>query len=167
MTIIAPIPSSATAPDALARRTREDGKPSIPKPLPFADDLVVVDTTWGRIQPIRLADGVETVGELEVLEHLRAGLPLIDTRSAASFAAATIPGARHLPHDEIAERLDELDPSTPAVLFCNGPQCPATPNAIRALLTAGVPPQTLKWYRGGMHDWITLGLPITAGSGIG
>ena len=122
--------------------------------------LFVVDGTWGHIQPIALAPGVRTVGELEVIEHVRAGLPLVDSRLPRYHAAATIPGAVSIPHTEAVERIAELDPSVPTVFFCNGPQCSATPQAVRALLAAGYPPEAILYYRGGMHDWITLGLPV-------
>ena len=48
----------------------------------------------------------------------------------------------------------------PTVVFCNGPQCPATAQAIEALLAAGWPAERLLYYRGGIHDWVTLGLPL-------
>jgi hypothetical protein len=35
---------------------------------------LVVDATWGTIAPIQLAPGVCTVGEVEVIEHIAAGL---------------------------------------------------------------------------------------------
>lgn len=56
--------------------------------------------------------------------------------------------------------MDELDRSKPTIFFCNGPQCPQSPTAIRKLLSAGYPPEKILYYRGGMHDWITLGLPV-------
>jgi len=31
---------------------------------------------------------------------------------------------------------------------------------IRTLLTNGYPPESILYYRGGIHDWMTLGLPI-------
>lgn len=40
------------------------------------------------------------------------------------------------------------------------PQCTATPRAIAALLSAGHPAAALLYYRGGIHDWVTLGLPL-------
>ena len=48
----------------------------------------------------------------------------------------------------------------PTIVFCNGPQCPATAQAIEALLAAGWPAKRLLYYRGGIHDWVTLGLPL-------
>jgi rhodanese-related sulfurtransferase len=136
----------------------------VPTPLDLDPGLVVVDATWGTIQPITAAPGVETVGELELIEHLHAGGQLIDTRQPRFVDQGTIPGAVAIPHTEIAERLGELDPEEPIVLFCNGPQCSATPDAVRRLLAAGRPPGLMRYYRGGMHDWITLGLPVAAPS---
>lgn len=146
---------------ATMRRTPSRGEPMRTAALlPGTPDRAIVDTTWGTIQPIRLHPGVDTVGELELIAHLEAGLPLVDTRRPESFAAGTIPGARSLPHTEVAQRHTELDPALPAILFCNGPQCAATPNAIRLLLGLGHPAATLLYYRGGVHDWVTLGLPL-------
>ena len=56
----------------------------------------------------------------------------------------------------------ELDAADPTVLFCNGPQCTATVQAIEGLLAAGCPAERLLYYRGGIHDWMTLGLPLAA-----
>lgn len=126
--------------------------------------FVVVDATWGTIRPLTLAEGVVTVAELEVMEQLEHGLPVVDTRPAAAYARTTIPGARNLPHGQAAERIDELDPDQVTILFCNGPQCAATPDAVQALLAAGYPGGALAYYRGGLHDWQTLGLPVEPGS---
>lgn len=129
-------------------------------PMRVADSgLVVNDATWGTITPMQVADGISTVGELEVMEHLDLGLALIDTRPAAAYDSATISGARNVPHAETVQRMGELDPGRPTVFFCNGPQCAATPDAIDALLTSDYPSTAIRYYRGGMHDWISLGLP--------
>ena len=79
----------------------------VPKPQQLDPGLVVVDATWGTIQPIAVAPGVETVGELELIEHLHAGRQLIDTRQSRFVEQGTIPGAVAIPHTEIAERLGE------------------------------------------------------------
>ena len=129
-------------------------------PRARANGLVEVDSTWGRIQPLVIAPGVETVAELEVIDHIEHGLPLIDTRLHHFFLEATLPSAVNIPHGQALERIDELDPSVPAVFFCNGPQCTATPKTIAALLDYGYPPAAILYYRGGIHDWMTLGLPV-------
>jgi rhodanese-related sulfurtransferase len=147
-------------PQRLPRRSE-----SMMTPRMLSDDpgLVLVDATWGNIQPQELATDVRTIGELELIAHARAGLAMIDSRRVEQFAQATIPGARSLPHVELPARLAELDPGQPTVLFCNGPQCAATPSAVGTLLGAGYPAGALLYYRGGLHDWVTLGLPTVAG----
>ena len=142
----------------LPRAGRDHGPMRVPMRL--ADSgLVVIDATWGTIRPMQLTDGIRTVGELEVMEHLDRGRPLIDTRPAEAYRSATIPGARNIPHDETEQRISQLDPGQPTIFFCNGPQCAATPEAIDALFTSKYPPAAIHYYRGGLHDWISLGLP--------
>ena len=129
-------------------------------PIPLGDGLFKVDGTWGRIQPAELAPGVRTLGELEVIDHIQRSKPLIDTRLEGFFRQGTIPGARGVPHDQILRHLDELDRTVETIFFCNGPQCLATPDAVRQLLESGYPSHAILYYRGGMHDWMTLGFPL-------
>ena len=46
-------------------------------------------------------------------------------------------------------------------LYCNGLWCGQSPAAIRALLKIGYPEAKLKYYRGGMNSWQSLGLSTT------
>lgn len=71
-----------------------------------------------------------------------------------------LPEYLNIPHGEIAQRADEFDRIHPTVVFCHGPQCPATARATGALLAAGWPAERLLYYRGGIGDWVTLGLPV-------
>lgn len=137
----------------------------VPRPIPGEPGRFVVDGTWGKIAPMLIADGVRTVGELEVIEHIEAGRPVIDTRLPHFTATGTIPTARVVPHTETTDRLGEFDCDADTVLFCNGPQCAATPDAIRTLLDAGHPADRILYYRGGIHDWVTLGLPLVVDHG--
>ena len=146
----------------LTRLARRAAPARVPRAAEGETGLFVVDATWGVIQPISLAPGVRTVGELEVVEHVRSGRPLVDCRLPGYVERGTIPGAVNIPHGEIAQRIAELDPVEPTVVFCNGPQCTATAQATDALLAAGWPPERLLYYRGGIHDWVTLGLPLAA-----
>lgn len=149
----------------LERMATRQRMQAVPRPVEGEPGLVEVDTTWGTIQPMNVAEAVRTVGEVEVIEHLEKGLPVIDSRDRNSYDRASIPGATNLPFADAAARRDELDEEHPTVFFCNGPQCGQSPRAIRALLEAGRPPEKIQYYRGGLHDWITLGLPVaSAGS---
>ena len=141
------------------------------------------------IQPMQLADGVETLGELEVLdclERIRQGnrnLLVIDSRTPDWYAKFTIPGSINIPYAQnmsgqptdlpglkktlldvfgVKETAGTYDFSAACTLaiFCNGPWCGQTPNYIRTLLALGYPADKLKWYRGGMQDWCSLGLTV-------
>jgi rhodanese-related sulfurtransferase len=146
---------------ALQRLPAREPPRRLPEAVAGDPGLVVVDATWGTIQPLQLPGGVRTVGELEVIEHVRRGGPLVDTRRAEYVAAGTIPTAIPISHEEIVARRGELSVDPPTILFCNGPQCAATPWAVAALLEAGHPAEALRYYRGGIHDWVTLGLPLS------
>jgi rhodanese-related sulfurtransferase len=146
----------------LKRIPRREQPSMVPRAL--GDGRYEVDATWGSVQPIELTPGVRTVGELEVIEHLETGRALIDTRLEHFYRDATIPGARWLCHETILAHRDELVPEVPTVFFCNGPQCKATPDAIAQLLDDDYPAASILYYRGGMHDWLTLGYPTVAGA---
>jgi hypothetical protein len=150
-------PSGTVAVDRLPRR--EDAF-RVPRAVEGDPGRFVVDATWGTLTPMQLAPGVRTVGELEVIRHIAAGLPLIDTRLPRYLATGTVPTARSVPHTQTRRRHGALDRRTDTILFCNGPQCLATPDAIGILLDCGHPAERLLYYRGGIHDWVTLGLPL-------
>ncbi len=146
--------------ERVARRTEPL---MVPQPVEGEPGLVQVDATWGDMQPMHLADGVPTAGELEVIAHLKQHLGLVDARMIVEYQRSTIPGAVSIPHAGVTDRLDELTRREPTVFFCNGPQCGQSPTTIRALLQAGFPPELIIYYRGGLHDWLTLGLPVGPG----
>ncbi|MBA8817603.1 NADPH-dependent 2,4-dienoyl-CoA reductase/sulfur reductase-like enzyme/rhodanese-related sulfurtransferase [Microbacterium halimionae] len=82
------------------------------------------------------------------LENARAdGATLIDVRSAAEFAAGSIPGALNIPVDELRERLDEL-PDGPVVVHCQVGQRGHT--AARILTQHGIDAVNLD---GGFRTW--------------
>lgn len=142
------------------------------------------------IQPMVLAPGVETIGELEMLEYLKkagkdGGILVIDSRDGDwPMRSGVIPGAVVLPWQELhpahtdpekiaetmmfrfgATRLGSLwnfENARTLVLYCNGPWCGQSPTNIKQLLSMGYPAHKLKWYRGGMQDWKVLGLTTVA-----
>lgn len=137
-----------------------EGHPEHRVPHIADDGEVVIDPWWGVIQPGSLHPQIPTIGELEVIEHLNAGRIAIDTRRPDYVAeSGTIPGAMAVHWEHITEHLELFDEGV-VVLFCNGPQCTATPRAVNLLLEAGVDPERIAYYRGGLHDWISLGFPV-------
>ena len=83
---------------------------------------------------------------------------LIDSRPAEAFNSFTIAAARNIPHAQTREHIGRLDPTRPTIFFCNGPQCAASPETIEILLASGYPAAAILYYRGGLHDWMSLGL---------
>jgi rhodanese-related sulfurtransferase len=127
------------------------------------------------IQPMQVAPGVTTVGELELLDFAKSGGKLIDGRTISGYLEGTIPSAINMPYTEMAGRLDEIgcikDGDTKwncinaqtVLLFCNGPWCGQSPAAIRAMLREGYPAEKILYYRGGMQSWNSFGLTVVEG----
>lgn len=133
------------------------------------------------IHAMSAANGVETIGELELMDFLDgpvrkgSGL-LIDSRVPEWYAKGSIPGAINVPfstleptnpyRDEILNALGakklgsgwDFSGAYDLALFCNGPWCDQSPRAIRDLLSVGYPAGKLRYYRGGMQVWLMLGL---------
>ncbi len=125
------------------------------------------------IQPITPAEGVKTIGELELIAMLQdPGAVVVDGRVRRDFEGGSIPGAINIPYTEAADRLGELgcepdfdgfdcEAAKPVALFCNGPWCGQSPAAARRMIEAGYPAEMIHYYRGGMQVWRMLGLTVT------
>ena len=161
-------------------------------PLKITGDMtkVIIDTPEGLVEVIRtkndmqLIDGVlqpmvpaaevRPVGELEVLDALKShDFRVVDMRDPTWRLKSTIPGSISIPYNEVTQRLDELGctkkgsrwdcaSAKNVIAFCNGPACPQSPTAIRAMVHEGFPPERIYYYRGGMQDWLVLGLTASA-----
>lgn len=146
------------------------------------DNANRVEGEWARtsrpcpafcIQPMTPADGITTIGELELIEMLRdPDAIVVDSRVVANFEGGSIPGAVNIPYTEAKDRLDELgceidfegfdcEAAKPVALFCNGPWCGQSPTAARRMIEAGYPADRIYYYRGGMQVWRMLGLTVT------
>ncbi len=141
------------------------------------------------IQPMNLGIGVETVGELELIDFLKKikdgdkSILVIDSRTVDWVQKGTIPGSINIPWDQLSTSIGGADPMTvkehltnfgaqeleglwdfsqakTLILFCNGVWCGQSALNIKTLLKYGYPPHKLKWYRGGMQAWETVGLSI-------
>lgn len=129
------------------------------------------------IQPMTPAEGVRTIGELELLDLLQdAGATVVDSRTVDWYLGGTIPGAVNMPYTQMTDRLGELGCSLDfegwdcaearrVALFCNGLWCGQSPTAIRAMIDAGYPADRIFYYRGGMQSWRLLGLTVAQPGG--
>jgi rhodanese-related sulfurtransferase len=145
------------------------------------------------IQPVTVLPGVETIGELEMLDYLKRvsdgdkSILVVDSRGPEWVARGTIPGSVNVPWRTIntdmggmfamdgeaetlkqvlsdtfgAKRTDsgwDFSNAKTLVLFCNGLWCGQSSINIKTLAKLGYPTKKLKWYRGGMQDWVSVGL---------
>lgn len=166
------------------------------------DTQAMIDPAYARTsrpcppfcaQPMKVAEGVETIGEIELLAFMKTRLSdgtgvLIDARTPRWYQAGTIPGSVNIPYTQLnpAQGADDItleDALLPLgvtlgddenwdfsqarrlVLWCNGPWCGQSPVAIRGLLSIGYPAEKLLYYRGGMQLWQIFGLPLVKPDG--
>ncbi len=131
---------------------------------------------------------VDTVTELDIIHAARdvaggdKGLVVIDARTPGWAKKGTIPHSVNVPFTKLNSKALAKDPmavvdiltaqfgvkdmdgvlnydnAKTLYLFCNGSWCGQSPAAIRALLTMGYPQDKIKYYRGGMNSWKSLGL---------
>ena len=141
------------------------------------------------IQPEITYPGVNTVGEIELLDFLvtkvkRGEGILVDARVPSFYQKGTIPGSVNYPFTLFSK--DKSDPeltkalkdfgvvdkgigeydftnAKELLLWCNGPWCGQSPRAIRGLISLGYPASRLHYYRGGMQMWQILGFTTVPG----
>jgi rhodanese-related sulfurtransferase len=144
------------------------------------------------VQPMHVAPGVETIGELDVLAYLKrasegdSSILVVDSRTPDWVMRGTIPGSVNVPWTKINQESGTFETPTEAdtidhvlhdqfgatktdsgwdfgkaktlVMFCNGIWCHQSSLNILTLVKLGYPADKIKWYRGGMQDWLSVGL---------
>lgn len=147
------------------------------------------ETTFrGAPQPIKLRNDVDTVGELEFIDYMKKAqndetIAIVDSRKPGWYAKLRIPGAINVPftgfkskegaieamEDDlgVVEKTDgtlDFSKAKTIVAYCNGYWCGQTPamviNAKYSLLNMGYPASKIKYYRGGMQAWTSLGFTV-------
>jgi rhodanese-related sulfurtransferase len=145
-------------------------------------------TTKGIIQPLHVHKDIETFAELEVLHFIQtksSKFPhkylLVDSRPSNWFKHSTIPSSINIPYNdlEVDETFKEeytkaykklgvtikngqfdFKHAKEILLFCNGSWCTHSPRAMKTLLKIGYPAHKIKWYRGGITSWTSVGLTL-------
>jgi len=141
-------------------------------------------TTRGTIQAMHPFEPhkVDTIGEREIIDYIKKmsdgddSIIIIDSRTPAWVKrSGMIPGAVNIPFTKFRESSDTLEimedefnvipgetfnflNAKTLVMYCNGNWCGQSPTAIRKLLAMGYPASKIKYYRGGMQSWTSLGL---------
>ncbi len=98
------------------------------------------------------------VGREDVQDLLARGAQAVDVRSAASHAAAHLPGALSLPLPLLDQRcLDQLERHQPIVVYCSHSESDLSARAAWRLVSLGFT-QVFRYTRG-QADWLAHGLP--------
>jgi len=155
--------------------------------VPDACKSTFITSAGKTIFPLQIHKEIETYGELEVLAFIKKmqhddTMLFIDTRDEEWYEYRTIPGAINIhyaymvmskvfevEYNEALKKLGVLGKKKPfdfsqaktILVFCNGAWCSQSPKMIKALLALGYPPKKIKWYRGGMDDWLGLSMTTT------
>jgi rhodanese-related sulfurtransferase len=133
---------------------------------------------------------VDTVTELDVIHAARdaaggdTSVLVVDARTPSWNKRGTIPHSINVPFTKLNSKALAKDPmavvelltenfgvidmdgvlnydkAKTLYLFCNGSWCGQSPASIKALLTMGYPQNKIKYYRGGMNSWESLGLTV-------
>ncbi len=157
------------------------------KKVPDVCKSTFITSAGKTIFPMKIHKKIETYGEVEVMAYIKNmqhnnTMLLIDTRDEAWYEYRTIPGALNIHYvyimkpkifkKEYKEALVKLgivgtkkpfdfSQAKTILLFCNGAWCSQSPKMAKALLALGYPSEKIKWYRGGMDDWLGLSMTST------
>ena len=132
---------------------------------------------------------LEVVGYLKRIAEGDDSVLVVDSRTSDWVGRGTVPGSINIPWNKInlevtgtwaidaeakglAKIMEQHFGATQGtggwdfsnaktlVLFCNGIWCGQSSVNIKTLAKMGYPLHKLKWYRGGMQDWVSVGLTV-------
>jgi rhodanese-related sulfurtransferase len=120
--------------------------------------------------PTHLA-GATVVDAAKAKSLMDSGATMIDARVANEYAEAHIKGAKNVPYKEKSIKAPNYNPAddsfdlsklpaktAPVIFSCNGPECWKSYKAASAALKVGY--KQVYWFRGGIPEWKTKGLPV-------
>ncbi len=102
------------------------------------------------------------VGTDELLRRLGTGdVVVLDVRPAPEYVGGHLPGALHIPLEELAGRLAELPRDKEIVAYCRGQYCVLAHDAVRLLGRHGV---IARRAAEGVLEWRVAGVPVEPGA---
>ncbi len=147
------------------------------------------NTTYRGIpQAMIIEKGIETIGELEFIQYMKEAqnnenILIIDSRTPGWYERLRIPGSLNIPFENFYNKEDALEVleddfnvllnedksldfknAATLIIYCNGYWCGQTPamikNAKYSLLNLKYPKEKIKYYRGGMQAWTSMGFTV-------
>ena len=145
----------------------------------------------GKIAPMVIEKGIETLGELEVIDYFKKSekdnsILLVDARTEDWYEKIHIPSAINIAYTNFTNKENAIETAIlefdvekkkdnsldfskakTLIIYCNGVWCAQSEMLIKkakfSLLKLGYPKDKIKYYRGGMQSWVTLGLSTAKG----
>ncbi len=113
-------------------------------------------TYFGKIAPIKASDKIDENWYNHETIATAINVPYVYTKKSQypdEFAEA-------LETFGVVEKNGKYDFTNAKTLlmFCNGIWCGQSPEAMKELIAIGYPQEKMKWYRGGMQSWLSVGL---------
>ena len=140
----------------------------------------------GKIAPMKIDKDVETIAELEVIDYFKKSenndsILIVDARTEDWYEKIHIPSAINVPYTNFSNKENAIETislefdveknkdgslnfknAKTLVIYCNGAWCAQSEQLIKkakySLIKLGYPKSKIKYYRGGMQSWVTLGL---------
>ena len=121
--------------------------------------LIGFDDVRGYAEPIAASDdATATTQQLDARTAGRLageGAPVLDVRERSEYALGHVPGARHIPYEQLEQRIGELPRERMLVVYCASGVRSSLATSIferHGVVTANL--------RGGFNAWRNAGLPI-------
>ena len=107
-------------------------------------------------------DDTDAVDTDELLRRLHRGdAVVLDVRPQPEYAGGHLPGAIHIPLEELGDRLAELPRDREIVAYCRGRYCVLAHDAVRLLNAEG---RQARRATDGVLEWRLAGLPVETGA---
>lgn len=107
-------------------------------------------------------EDTDAVDTEELLRRLGTGdAVVLDVRPGAEYAGGHLPGAIHIPLEELTDRLAELPRDREIVAYCRGQYCVLAHDAVRLLNARGLHARRAT---DGVLEWRLAGLPVETGA---
>lgn len=108
-------------------------------------------------------EDTDAVDTDELLRRLEAGdVVVLDVRPDPEYAGGHLPGAVHIPLEQLADRLVELPRDREVVAYCRGQYCVLAHDAVRLLNARGL---RARRAAEGVLEWRLAGVPVATGAG--
>jgi hydroxyacylglutathione hydrolase len=121
--------------------------------------LIGFDDVRGYAEPVVAADdATATTQQLDARTAGRLaseGAPMLDVRERSEYLEGHVPGAQHIPYEQLEARIGELKSDKTLVVYCA--------SGVRSSLATGIFERhgiTAINLRGGFNAWRNAGLPI-------